>query len=230
MAGWHHRLDGRESEWTPRVGDRQGGLVCCDSWGCKESDMTERLNWTEALCKWYLIKRILPLFKCVMDWIVSPSEKMVSWALNFSITECDLFWIEDLHRGNKVIRLGHKKGWNNAICSNTDGPRDCHTGWSTSGRERQISYNVTYMWNLFLIDFNLFFNRHKWTLQNRNRHKCWKQTYCYQRGKVVRRDKSGGELEMNIHTLLCIRSITNKDLQHSTGNSSQYSVMTYMRK
>ena len=47
MAGWHHWLDGRDSEWTPRVGDGQGGLVCCDSWGHKESDTTERLNWTE---------------------------------------------------------------------------------------------------------------------------------------------------------------------------------------
>ena len=39
--------DGRESEWTPGVGDGQGGLACCDSQGRKESDMTERLNWTE---------------------------------------------------------------------------------------------------------------------------------------------------------------------------------------
>ena len=49
MAGWHHRLDGCESEWTLGIGDGQGGLACCDSWGCKESDTTERLNWTE-LC------------------------------------------------------------------------------------------------------------------------------------------------------------------------------------
>ena len=47
MAGWHHRLDGPEFEWTPGDGDGQGGLACCDSWGRKESDMTERLNWTE---------------------------------------------------------------------------------------------------------------------------------------------------------------------------------------
>ena len=47
MAGWHHRLDGLEFGWTPGVGDGQGGLVCCDSWGRKESDTTERLNWTE---------------------------------------------------------------------------------------------------------------------------------------------------------------------------------------
>ena len=47
MAGWHHQLNGREFEGTPGVGDRQGGLACCDSWGHKESDTTERLNWTE---------------------------------------------------------------------------------------------------------------------------------------------------------------------------------------
>ena len=47
MAGWHHRLDGRESEWIPGAGDVQGGLACCDSWGHKELDTTERLNWTE---------------------------------------------------------------------------------------------------------------------------------------------------------------------------------------
>ena len=44
MAGWHHRLDGQEFGGTPGVGDGQGGLVCCDSWGHKESDMTEGLN------------------------------------------------------------------------------------------------------------------------------------------------------------------------------------------
>ena len=51
MAGWHHRLEGREFEWTPGVGDGQGSLTCCSSWGHKESDMTERLNWTELEAK-----------------------------------------------------------------------------------------------------------------------------------------------------------------------------------
>ena len=46
MAGWHHRLDGHEFEWTPGVGHGQGGLVCCNSWGHKESDTTDRPNWT----------------------------------------------------------------------------------------------------------------------------------------------------------------------------------------
>ena len=49
MAEWHHWLDGRGFEWTPRAGGGQGGLACCGSWGRKESDTTERLNWTEAL-------------------------------------------------------------------------------------------------------------------------------------------------------------------------------------
>ena len=44
MAGWHHRLDGRESELTPGDGDEYAGLACCDSCGRKVSDMTERLN------------------------------------------------------------------------------------------------------------------------------------------------------------------------------------------
>ena len=44
MAGWHHRLNGHGFVWTPGVGDGQGGLACCDSWGRKESDTTERLN------------------------------------------------------------------------------------------------------------------------------------------------------------------------------------------
>ena len=47
MARWHHWLKGHEFEWTPGVGDGQGGPVCCDSWCCKELDTTELLNWTE---------------------------------------------------------------------------------------------------------------------------------------------------------------------------------------
>ena len=55
IAVWHHWLDGRESEWTPGVGDGQGGLACCDSWGY---NTTERLNWTEELVT-------LSIFLCI---------------------------------------------------------------------------------------------------------------------------------------------------------------------
>ena len=49
MAGWHHWLDGRDSEWTLGVGDGQGGLACCDSRGHKKLNTTGRLNWTELI-------------------------------------------------------------------------------------------------------------------------------------------------------------------------------------
>ena len=49
MGGWHHQLDGHEFEWIPGDGDGQGGLACCNSWGLRESDTTERLNWTELV-------------------------------------------------------------------------------------------------------------------------------------------------------------------------------------
>ena len=47
MVGWRHRLNGHEFEQAPGVGDGQGSLACCSPQGHKESDMTERLNWTE---------------------------------------------------------------------------------------------------------------------------------------------------------------------------------------
>ena len=47
MAGWHHRHNGHGFVWTLGLGEGQGGLACCDSWGRKESDTTEWLNWTE---------------------------------------------------------------------------------------------------------------------------------------------------------------------------------------
>ena len=71
MAGWHHQLDGREFEWTLGVGDGQGGLACCDSWGCKELDTTEQLTWTELYhwlwhkksnSKWWLNDHINTIF------------------------------------------------------------------------------------------------------------------------------------------------------------------------
>ena len=60
MAGWHHQLNAHEFGWTSGVNDGQGGLVCCDSWGHKESDMTEQLNWTDLNSPswWWLISSV----------------------------------------------------------------------------------------------------------------------------------------------------------------------------
>ena len=52
MGGWHHWLNGHEFGWTLEVGDGQGGLACCSSWGRKELDTTERLNWSVCLIYW----------------------------------------------------------------------------------------------------------------------------------------------------------------------------------
>ena len=57
MVRWHHWLNGHGFGWTLGVGDGQGGLACCSSWGCKESDTTERLNWTELSSKGIYLER-----------------------------------------------------------------------------------------------------------------------------------------------------------------------------
>ena len=49
MVVWHHWFNWHEFGWTPGVGDGQGGLACCGSWGHKESDTIEQLNWTELI-------------------------------------------------------------------------------------------------------------------------------------------------------------------------------------
>ena len=52
MVGWHHRLNAHEFGWTTGVGNGQGGLACCSSWGRKELDTTEWLNWTALNWIW----------------------------------------------------------------------------------------------------------------------------------------------------------------------------------
>ena len=55
MAGWHHQLDGHVFGWTPGVGDGQGGLVCCNSWGRKELDTTEQLRYQKRCTQYYTL-------------------------------------------------------------------------------------------------------------------------------------------------------------------------------
>ena len=81
-----------------------------------------------------------------------------------------------------VTCLRRKTEWNNAIWGNRDRPRDCHTKWSKSDRKRQISYDITYMWNLTYDTMNLFM---KW----KQTHRLRKQTYRSPKGK-----EAGGEI------------------------------------
>ena len=76
MAGWHHPLDGRESEWTPGIGDGQGGLACCNWWGHKESDTTEQLNWTE-LTENVILFLLHWLHYSLWLWITTNCEKLL---------------------------------------------------------------------------------------------------------------------------------------------------------
>ena len=57
MVGLHHRLNGHGFGWTLGVGDEQGGLACCSSWGCKESNTPERLNWTDAYLPSFILSK-----------------------------------------------------------------------------------------------------------------------------------------------------------------------------
>ena len=86
MVGWHHRLDGHEFGWTLGVGDGQGGLACCDSWGRKESDTTERLNWTELMLikhclKAYRINSVNSQVRCLCPWQEGRHFIWISWQL-----------------------------------------------------------------------------------------------------------------------------------------------------
>ena len=88
MAGWHHRLDGREFEWTPGVGDGQGGLACCDSWGRKESDMTEKLNWTDGRCSHLWENIYIHIYTHIYPYTTSMSIQ----ELLFKYTSCRNYW------------------------------------------------------------------------------------------------------------------------------------------
>ena len=67
MVGWHHWLDGHEFEQALGVGDGQGGLVCCSPWGCKESDTTEWLSWTELSASGKHLLIILYIFSILVN-------------------------------------------------------------------------------------------------------------------------------------------------------------------
>ena len=73
MVGWQHQLNGHGFEWLPGDGGREGGLVCCGSWGCKESDTTEWLNWTDP--QWIVI-----CFFCAL-WVE------LGWSSTFSSSD-----------------------------------------------------------------------------------------------------------------------------------------------
>jgi len=98
MAGWHHWLDGRESQRTPGVGDGQGGLVCCDSWGRKESNMTEQLIWSDLI--WYtFIGEGQPGNPLQYSCLENPMDRRAWWAIIRGVTQSwtQLKWLSTQH-------------------------------------------------------------------------------------------------------------------------------------
>ena len=119
MAGWHHRLDRREFEWTPGVGDGQGALVYCDSWGSKELDTTERLNWTELKPVFYkctsctlglgFILRLLPVLYTLSIHSVHFKNHNIKW----SIFRVQIFVLVVYHDSFtwRSVSSGRHYGW-----------------------------------------------------------------------------------------------------------------------
>ena len=106
MAGWHYWLDGHEFEWTPGDGDGQGGLACCNSWGCKESDTTERLNWTD---KWNCLNFIFRLYSASVQKYSFLCVDLISWNSFISFKcvciVCIFFKISQMSTVNIVLLL-----------------------------------------------------------------------------------------------------------------------------
>ena len=115
-----------------------------------------------------------------------------------------------VHIYNGVL-LSHKKERNWVICRDVDGSRDCHTERSKSERKKQISYINAYMWNLEkMVQMNRFAGQ-------KVRHRCREQTYGHQGGKAAAGGGGGGgvmnwEIGIDMHTLMCIKWMTNKNL------------------
>ena len=144
-AGWHPPLDGHEFEWTLGVGDGQGGLVCCDSWGRNESDMTEWLNWTELKSgRWVLIFSsnwwrnwgTAGMRDGTLKWwcrYVVPG-----WAVSTSLpTPLSFLDIQILWPTSHLLRCGPETLWVNSIsiCVLSSPLADSGLPWWLSGKE-----------------------------------------------------------------------------------------------
>ena len=96
MVGWHHQHNGHGFEWTTGVGDGQGGLACCGSWGRKESDTTEWLNWTELNLPWFmdLIFQVPMQYCSLQHQTLLPSPVTSTTGCCFSFGSIPSFFLE----------------------------------------------------------------------------------------------------------------------------------------
>ena len=133
MVGWHHRFNRHKLDQSPGEGEGQGGLACCDSWGRKESDMTERLNWTElkvylqslrraqlynpmdcSMPGFPILHHLLEFAQTHVHWVgnaIQPSRPLPSPsppAFNLSQHQGLFKWVSSLHQVAKVLELQHQ--------------------------------------------------------------------------------------------------------------------------
>ena len=95
MVGWHHRLDGHEFGQAPGVDDGQGNLACCSPWGCKDSDMTKRLTWTELRAgEINIAKHLYGKEKLVTSWKIENTH--IPQLLGKSLREI-MSYVEQMH-------------------------------------------------------------------------------------------------------------------------------------
>ena len=124
---------------------------------------------------------------------------------------------EDVVHIYNGIWLSHKKERNWVICWDVDGSRDCHTEWSKSEREKQISYINAYMWNLG--------KWYRWTgVQGRNWDTDVENKRMDTKGGEWRRGRGvmNWEIGIDIYTLICIKWITNKNLLYKKINKIKF--------
>ena len=151
MAGWHHGLDGHEFEWTLGVGDGQGGLACCDSWGHRESDMTELLNY-----------HIWPLLCWGMEQAMAPHSSTLAWKIPWmeepgglqSVESLESDTTERFHFHFSLSCIGEGNG-NPLQCSCLENPRDGGACWATvcgvAQSRTRLSDLTAACWGRFLL-------------------------------------------------------------------------------
>ena len=116
MAGWHHRLDGCEFEWTPGVGDGQGGLTCCNSWGHRvghewvtELNWTDMYGWFPLLFTWDYHKIVDQLYSNVKQkafFLMSAFFLTWHWGHRVKFSNCHMFISAKYHKeGSPIMTL-----------------------------------------------------------------------------------------------------------------------------
>ena len=121
MVGWHHRVNGHEFEQAPGFGHGQGSLPCFIPWGCKESDMTEWLNWTDVKCLtscWFLI--IYETYQIYLNINLAPRNAVCAeWSFNIRKLNWSGSWESNYLKVLETNRKNHHQKWKRQPCKSS---------------------------------------------------------------------------------------------------------------